>query len=246
MNMLAVLLAALALVPQPRKVVEFGGFTSSTAKTFRVDASLPKEGYRLKVTDAGAEIAYADGAGRLYAQVTLDQMKRRDGKFAKAEVEDWPLYPWRAWLLDVARHWLPKEHIFDVIDVMVLHKMNVLLSDVAPIVEAVGEPNLKVAPVLSVEEAVSPGKLVQSARQIAESGADLVYLALPKYGRSGHVDTCFGTLAGSTLPEKDVKEALRVIKKSGATVVFAPLYENVDEEYADLALWNEVCAGAAE
>ena len=120
------------------------------------------------------------------------------------------------------------------------------LSDVAPIVKAAGEPNLKVAPVLSVEEAVCPGKLVQSARQIAESGADLVYLALPKYGRSGHVDTCFGTLAGSTLPEKDVKEALRVIKKSGATVVFAPLYENVDEEYRDLALWNAVGAEAAE
>ena len=126
MTSLTLALAALALVPQPRKVVELGGYTSNTSKTFRVDASLPKEGYRLKVTDAGAEIAYADGAGRLYAQVTLDQMRRRDGKFAKAEIEDWPLYPWRAWLVDVGRHWLPKEHIFDIIDVMVLHKMNVL------------------------------------------------------------------------------------------------------------------------
>ena len=126
MHAFTVVVAALALVPQPRSVVETGGYTSNTAKTFRVDLTLPKEGYRLKVTDAGAEIAYADGAGRLYAQVTLDQMRRRDGKFAKAEISDWPLYPWRAWLVDVARHWLPKEHLFDVMDVMVLHKMNVL------------------------------------------------------------------------------------------------------------------------
>ena len=63
MNALNLVLAALALVPQPRNVVEFGGETANTAKTFRVDASIPKEGYRLKVTDAGAEIAYADAAG---------------------------------------------------------------------------------------------------------------------------------------------------------------------------------------
>ena len=96
--------------------------------------------------------------------------------------------------------------------------------------------------------------LVPQPRKVVELGGYTsntsktfrVDAALPKYGRSGHVDTCFGTLAGSALPEKDVKEALRIIKKSGATVVFAPLYENVDEEYADLALWNEVCAGAAE
>ena len=40
--------------------------------------------------DADARDGDADGAGRLYAQVTLDQMRRRDGKFAKAEISDWP------------------------------------------------------------------------------------------------------------------------------------------------------------
>ncbi len=37
MHSLTIALAALALVPQPRKVVELGGYTASTAKTFRVD-----------------------------------------------------------------------------------------------------------------------------------------------------------------------------------------------------------------
>ena len=122
----AYFLAALALVPAPRKVVETGGTTTNAAVTFRFDGSLPKEGYRLKVTDAGAEIAYADGAGKLYARVTLDQLKNPDGATAKAEIEDYPAYPWRGWLIDVGRHFLPKENIFDVLDLMVLHKMNVL------------------------------------------------------------------------------------------------------------------------
>ena len=122
---LALLLASLALVPQPRTVVELGGATTNTAVAFRADASLPKEGYRLRVTDAGAEIAHADGAGRLYALVTLDQLKREDGAIAKVEIEDCPAYPWRGWLVDVGRHWLPKENIFDILDLMALHKLNV-------------------------------------------------------------------------------------------------------------------------
>ena len=113
-------------------------------------------------------------------------------------------------------------------------------QDVEKIVASVGEPNLKVAPVLSVEEIVVPGKLAHGARMIARSGAELVYLALPRMGRTGHLDTYLGTLAGSGLPEKDVREALQAIKRSGAKVVFAPLYDNVDEEFRDLALWEAI------
>ena len=126
MNSIALILAALSLVPAPRKLVELGGTTDSTAKVFRVDRSLPAEGYRLKVTDTGAEIAFADGAGRLYAQVTLDQLRDEDGRFAKVEIEDAPAYPWRAWLIDASRHFVPREDMFALLDVMVLHKMNVL------------------------------------------------------------------------------------------------------------------------
>jgi len=91
-----------------------------------------------------------------------------------------------------------------------------------------------------VEEIVVPGKLAHGARMIARSGAELVYLALPRMGRTGHLDTYLGTLTGSNLPEKDVREALQAIKRSGAKVVFAPLYDNVDEEFRDLALWESV------
>ena len=46
---------------------------------------------------------------------------------------------------------------------------------------------------------------------IARSGAELVYLALPRMGRTGHLDTYLGTLTGSNLPEKDVREALQAM-----------------------------------
>ena len=117
--------ATLALVPQPRSVVQLGGTTTNGAVVVRMDASLPPEGYRLRITDAGTEIVHADGAGRLYALVTRDQLKTADGAYAKVEIEDAPAFPWRAWLLDVCRHWFPKEDVLGVLDVMTLHKMNV-------------------------------------------------------------------------------------------------------------------------
>ena len=115
----------LALVPRPRHVVAPGGTTTNAAVVFRRDASIPAEGYRLTVTDAGAEIAFSDGAGRLYAQVTRDQLKGEGGAWTKAEIADAPAFPWRGWLLDVCRHWFPKEDVLAFLDVMTLHKMNV-------------------------------------------------------------------------------------------------------------------------
>ena len=125
MNSALFFVATLALVPQPRSVVQLGGTTTNGAVVVRTDASLPPEGYRLRITDAGTEIVHADGAGRLYALVTRDQLKTADGAYAKVEIEDAPAFPWRAWLLDVCRHWFPKEDVLGVLDVMTLHKMNV-------------------------------------------------------------------------------------------------------------------------
>ena len=122
----SLLLSALALVPQPQTVIELGGVTTNDAVVFRVDPSVPSEGYRLTITDAGTEIVHSDGAGRLYAQVTRDQLKSADGSsYAKVRIVDAPAFPWRGWLLDVCRHWFPKEDVLSVLDVMVLHKMNV-------------------------------------------------------------------------------------------------------------------------
>ena len=114
-----------ALVPSPVKMVELGGSTTNATIAYRTDPSLGKEAYRLKVTDEGVLVESSGEAGRLYARVTLDQLTDEDGNIAKVEIEDAPAYPYRGWLVDVARHWWPKDHILDILDIMALHKLNV-------------------------------------------------------------------------------------------------------------------------
>mgnify|MGYP003324750326 CR=1 FL=1 len=76
---LSVVLAALALVPQPNRVVEKGGVTAEVAVREVTDKALRAEGYRLTVAADGVTIASADAAGAFYARQTLKQGVHVDG-----------------------------------------------------------------------------------------------------------------------------------------------------------------------
>ena len=127
--MLGLLLAALALVPQPSKVRETGGTipASSPVEVVR-DASLPAEGYRLEVRpDKKVVIASADEAGAFYARMTLRQLVTKKGSkefYACCTVEDAPRYPWRGLMLDDSRHFFGKDAVKRFIDRMAEHKFN--------------------------------------------------------------------------------------------------------------------------
>jgi len=90
------------------------------------------EGYRLSVTPARVLIRAASPAGLFYGGVTLRQLLPSDVAPADAwqvpcvEIEDSPRFPWRGLLLDTARHFMPPEFIKKLVDVMALHKLNML------------------------------------------------------------------------------------------------------------------------
>ena len=121
----AVSAGALDLVPQPVSVKEMGGkfeCRGEPAKvaSYSVDASIPKEGYRLVVAADGVKIASSDEAGRFYAEQTLKSLavKKEKPKGSKeedsysvpcVEIEDAPRYPWRGVHLDECRHFFGKE-----------------------------------------------------------------------------------------------------------------------------------------
>ena len=153
MDLFFVVLAAVALVPAPQECRETGGVFRTvielpcsredwwdfdvmaacldTMKTTRTtDASLPPEGYRLKVAPTGVEIAAVDEAGAFYARQTLEQLAETVSTNAIAlpccEIRDWPKYRWRGMLIDEARHFLGKGVVKRVLDLMGFHKMNVL------------------------------------------------------------------------------------------------------------------------
>ncbi|MGW3345513.1 beta-N-acetylhexosaminidase [Nonomuraea rubra] len=95
---------------------------------------LPPEAYRLTV-GRDAEIVAGGPAGAFYGAQTLRQLlppavfrKAPAGALTAAGtyVEDAPRFGWRGCVLDVARHFLTKHEVLRFIDLMALHKLNVL------------------------------------------------------------------------------------------------------------------------
>ncbi|WP_174548186.1 beta-N-acetylhexosaminidase [Nocardiopsis dassonvillei] len=105
--------------------------------TVRVDPRRAREhGYTLTVDTDGVEIVGADPVGAFHGAQTLRQLLParlwRAGASAQGagipctRVEDHPRLRWRGLMLDVARHFLPKDFVLRLIDLLALHKLNVL------------------------------------------------------------------------------------------------------------------------
>ncbi|MFD3535630.1 beta-N-acetylhexosaminidase [Streptomyces sp. NPDC058664] len=97
------------------------------------------EGYRLTTESPGAAVVIEGGgpAGVFWGVQTLRQLLgpetyRRapvgDGgrDLPYVTVEDAPRFGWRGLLLDVSRHFLPKEDVLRYLDLLAAHKLNVL------------------------------------------------------------------------------------------------------------------------
>ncbi|WP_333777258.1 beta-N-acetylhexosaminidase [Streptomyces sp. IBSBF 3136] len=102
-----------------------------------VDPDLPPEGYRL-VGDGGPyRILGGGAAGVFWGAQTLRQLlgpdafrrapvrPGRDWSLPGGTVEDAPRFRWRGLMLDVARHFMPKEGVLRYLDLMAAHKLNV-------------------------------------------------------------------------------------------------------------------------
>ncbi|HEY0683727.1 MAG TPA: family 20 glycosylhydrolase [Steroidobacter sp.] len=91
--------------------------------------ALGTEGYVLASSPTRILVSARDSRGVFYGAVTLWQLMRKsDSGIVVPEglIEDWPRFGWRGLLLDSARHYQPPEFIRKFIDVMALHKLNVL------------------------------------------------------------------------------------------------------------------------
>lgn len=100
-------------------------------------SELGHEGYRLEVTPNAVEIRAAEPAGLFYGGQTLRQLlpavvyksglqKGVAWAVPCVRVTDRPRFAWRGLLLDPARHFMPKEYVKKLIDVMAAHKFNSL------------------------------------------------------------------------------------------------------------------------
>lgn len=107
---------------------------SGNSVVIDTDKSLPKEGYTLTVTPQQINIKAADYNGALYALQTLRQLLPNEVESTKLVKRDWlvpsvtisdaPQYQWRGLMLDVSRHFFPKEYILKTLDRMAMLKLN--------------------------------------------------------------------------------------------------------------------------
>lgn len=107
---------------------------SGSSVVIDTDKSLPKEGYTLAVTPEKINIKAADYNGALYALQTLRQLLPNEVESTKLVKRDWlvpgvtisdaPQYQWRGLMLDVSRHFFPKEYILKTLDRMAMLKLN--------------------------------------------------------------------------------------------------------------------------
>ncbi len=106
-----------------------------SAVSFLLDFTMRSEQYKLKVTKEAVVLEAADQPGMFYALQTLKQMVRHtsDGwAIESGEINDEPRFAYRGFMLDVARHFFPKNDLLRLIEVMSHHKLNRLhlhLSD---------------------------------------------------------------------------------------------------------------------
>ena len=98
---------------------------------------LGEEGYTLSVTTANIHLQSAGTAGLFYAVQSLRQLLPPaifretpvidvDWSIPCVEIEDYPRFGWRGLMIDCGRFFMPKQAIMKMIDLLALHKMNVL------------------------------------------------------------------------------------------------------------------------
>ncbi|MFI1095104.1 beta-N-acetylhexosaminidase [Streptomyces sp. NPDC020917] len=105
-----------------------------------VDETVPggPEAYRITVDPAsGVRITGAGPAGVFWGAQTFRQMlgpdafrrapvRERVWQVPSGHLSDAPRFGWRGFMLDVARHFMPKDGVLRYLDLMAAHKLNVL------------------------------------------------------------------------------------------------------------------------
>jgi hexosaminidase len=104
--------------------------------TKNAKASCGAEGYELTVAPDSIVIRAPTQAGLFYGVQTLFQLfppeifsphpaGDRDWQAPCVQIEDWPRFRWRGFMLDVSRHFYTKPEVERVLDAMALQKLNV-------------------------------------------------------------------------------------------------------------------------
>jgi hexosaminidase len=117
--------------------VNVGDDEGSNQVYFKTEPIMAPEAYSLEITTKRIEIRAAKPAGFFYAIQTLRQLLPPEIESSQIDeyfdwlvpvvnISDSPAFKWRGFMLDVSRHFFPKEDVLRMIDNLALHKINTL------------------------------------------------------------------------------------------------------------------------
>ncbi len=145
------------------------------------------ESYHLQISKNKIVLDASTATGVIYGLETLAQLLDVTGSdytFPVVEIKDQPRYPWRGLMLDVSRHWIPKEVVLRNIDAMARLKMNVFhwhLSDYQGFrVES------KVFPKLHEMGSQGHYYTQEDIKEIVEYASDRAIRVIPEFDVPGH------------------------------------------------------------
>jgi hexosaminidase len=103
--------------------------------TQNADTNLGPEGYALTVQSNSIVIRAPTQAGLFYGVQTLFQLLPPEifstnlvqdvaWQVPGVQIQDWPRFKWRGFMLDVSRHFFTKAEVETVLDAMAMHKLN--------------------------------------------------------------------------------------------------------------------------
>ena len=183
------------------------------------------ESYSLSIKPEQIVLHAPTELGIFHGLETLLQLAQNDhGEwyFPEAEITDQPRYPWRGLMIDVSRHWIPKEVILRNIDAMAAVKLNVFhwhLTDYQGFrMESKAFPKL--------HEMGSNGDYYtqEEVKEIIEYAADRGIRVIPEFDLPGHATSWF---VGH--PELAVESGSYELPTS-ALGIFLPLLDPTKEE----------------
>ncbi|RRN77422.1 beta-N-acetylhexosaminidase, partial [Pseudoxanthomonas sp. SGD-10] len=116
-----------------RRVVINPSNNNSALVNLRLVEGMNKEAYTLKIESTGITINASSPTGVFYGIQSMKSMfppelsrKQQVITLPAVEVIDSPRFAYRAFMMDVARNFQPKEQVLKVLDLMAFYKLNVL------------------------------------------------------------------------------------------------------------------------
>ena len=115
------------IVPQPSQMTVKGALSPCTTYKTKIDESLQPEEYTLVAKKGKVTITGGSDAGVFYGERTLDQIRGQfGGQVPDIKISDAPEFAYRGMHFDCCRHFFSVDEVKQYIDMLAMHKFNVL------------------------------------------------------------------------------------------------------------------------